>query len=69
MTKKGRFLLGSVSEIYVRNYILAKCLTVAMDRVELSGLDIGTGPMRVLKLLGQFEPPVFKFYWPGGPVV
>ena len=34
-----------------------------------SSLDIGTGPMRVLKLTGQFGPPVFFFYWSGGPVV
>ena len=31
-----------------------------------AGLDIGTGPMGVLKLSGQFGPPFFKFYWPVG---
>ena len=27
------------------------------------------GPTCVLKLLGQFRPPDFKFYWPDGPLV
>ena len=27
-----------------------------------AGLDIGTGLMRVLKLLGQFESSILKFY-------
>ena len=34
-----------------------------------AGLDIGTGPMHVLKLSGQFGPPLKKLYWPNGPVV
>ena len=34
--------------------------------IRQTGLDIGTGPMRVLKLSGQLGPPVFLFY---GPVV
>ena len=27
------------------------------------------GPMRVLRVSGQFGPPVFIFYWPDGPLV
>ena len=34
-----------------------------------SGGDNSAGPMHVLRVSGQFGPPVFIFYWPDGPLV